>query len=208
MLQVVWLKRDLRLRDHQAIVEAAKRGPVVLVYCFEPELVKDPHYSERHWRFVSESLDDLNKQLLPFDSSVLCFQRSALNMLSLLHDTLGTFALRSYQEVGIARTYARDKTVAAWCKANAIHWQEYRYSGVVRGLKGRSYWYEAWHERIDQPCHDQAIDSIEWAKPERLKSLAGIDERDALWRTPHAAFQKGGEHLAWYTLKEIGRAHV
>lgn len=203
MLQVVWLKRDLRLRDHQPIVEAAKHGPMVLVYCFEPALVKDPHYSERHWRFVSESLDDLNKQLLPFDTSVLCFYRSALNMLSLLHDNFGTFALRSYQEVGIARTYERDKAVAIWCKANRVPWYEASYSGVRRGLKNRNYWYESWHELVEQPCHDQTINSIAWAKAEQLNSLANIDERDPAWRTPHSSFQKGGEHLAWYTLKDF-----
>ncbi|GAB3572600.1 deoxyribodipyrimidine photo-lyase [Spirosoma luteolum] len=66
-LSILWFKRDLRLRDHApltAAVAACRAGtPLLLLYCFEPELVANPNYDERHWRFVVESLADLNEQL-------------------------------------------------------------------------------------------------------------------------------------------------
>lgn len=50
-IAVVWLKRDLRLSDHQPLADAVASGlPVLLLYCFEPMLLADPHYSARHWR--------------------------------------------------------------------------------------------------------------------------------------------------------------
>lgn len=68
-INILWFKRDLRLRDHaplQAAV-AANGGPasrpLLLLYCFEPSVIADPNYNRRHWRFVTECLTDLNQQL-------------------------------------------------------------------------------------------------------------------------------------------------
>lgn len=63
-ISVLWFKRDLRLRDHAPLQAAIAAGrPVLLLYCFEPSVMADPNYDLRHWRFVHESLVDLNRQL-------------------------------------------------------------------------------------------------------------------------------------------------
>ena len=68
-VNLLWFKRDLRLRDHaplQTALSACQGGrprPLLLLYCFEPSLVADPNYELRHWRFVQESLSELNRQL-------------------------------------------------------------------------------------------------------------------------------------------------
>ena len=38
-VQCVWFKRDLRIGDHAALAEAAKRGPVLPVYVIEPSII-------------------------------------------------------------------------------------------------------------------------------------------------------------------------
>lgn len=66
-INILWFKRDLRLRDHaplKAAIEACRADrPLLLLYCFEPSVIADPNYNLRHWRFVQECLVDLNKQL-------------------------------------------------------------------------------------------------------------------------------------------------
>lgn len=64
VINVLWFKRDLRLRDHAPLQAAVVAGrPLLLVYCFEPSVMADPNYDPRHWRFVTECLADLNRQL-------------------------------------------------------------------------------------------------------------------------------------------------
>ncbi|MEZ0486956.1 cryptochrome/deoxyribodipyrimidine photo-lyase family protein [Fibrella aquatica] len=64
VITVLWFKRDLRLRDHAPLQAAINTGkPVLLLYCFEPSVQADPNYDPRHWRFVTECLADLNRQL-------------------------------------------------------------------------------------------------------------------------------------------------
>lgn len=64
IINVLWFKRDLRLRDHAPLQAAVAAGrPLLLLYCFEPSVMADPNYDLRHWRFVTECLADLNRQL-------------------------------------------------------------------------------------------------------------------------------------------------
>lgn len=82
-INVVWLKRDLRLTDHQPLTQAlSTKHPTVLLYIVEPLLLNNPHYSERHWRFVWQSLQDMDETLkayghritVLYDDALACFQ--------------------------------------------------------------------------------------------------------------------------------------
>ena len=42
-------------------------------------------------------------------------------------------ALHSHEEVGTENTFARDRAVAAWCRAEGVAWTEHRQTGVFRG---------------------------------------------------------------------------
>lgn len=73
-LDILWFKRDLRLRDHaplQAAITRGQRAPkrsLLLLYCFEPSLIADSNYELRHWRFVQECLLNLQQQLAALPS--------------------------------------------------------------------------------------------------------------------------------------------
>lgn len=68
-VNILWFKRDLRLRDHAPLQAAiareqrAPKRPLLLLYCFEPSLIADLNYELRHWRFVHECLTDLQQHL-------------------------------------------------------------------------------------------------------------------------------------------------
>ena len=70
-INVVWFKRDLRLRDHAPLAMAIEQDiPVLLLYVFEPSVMNIPEHSSRHWQFVWQSLLDLNQQLATFSAKV------------------------------------------------------------------------------------------------------------------------------------------
>ena len=70
-INIVWLKRDLRLQDHAPLAAACRlKEPLLLLYIVEPMLLRDPHYSARHWRFVWQSIEDLDRQLQGFGARV------------------------------------------------------------------------------------------------------------------------------------------
>jgi len=73
-INIVWFKRDLRLKDHKPLKLACEDElPALLIYLFEPSLVADPHYGTRHWRFVMQSLLEMKGTLEEQGHNLLIF---------------------------------------------------------------------------------------------------------------------------------------
>ncbi|MFQ3190213.1 MAG: deoxyribodipyrimidine photo-lyase, partial [Paraglaciecola sp.] len=160
-INVVWLKRDLRLRDHEALFNASANGShVLLVYIIEPILLEDPHYDIRHWRFIWQSLQDINQQLNPFNCQLLIMQGEATAVFSQLLKNVGIQHIYSHQEIGLSNTFERDKAIRMWCDSNAIQWSEFGYGAVIRGLTQRHDWDKNWQKRMRHPCFDRPLGEI------------------------------------------------
>lgn len=120
-IHLVWLKRDLRLHDNEAIFNALSSGKrVLLFYAFEPLLLNDPHYSERHWDFVKQSLEDLNQALKPYNSKILVVKSDIIAALNQLLTKYKINNIYSHKETGILVTFDRDKSFKRFCKNNLI----------------------------------------------------------------------------------------
>ena len=64
MTAIVWLRRDLRVRDHPALTAALGAGtPVVPVFCVDPRLLHGRHASGSRTQFLLECLEDLADSL-------------------------------------------------------------------------------------------------------------------------------------------------
>jgi deoxyribodipyrimidine photo-lyase len=152
-LQVVWFKRDLRVSDHAALAQAAMRGPVLPLYIAEPDLWRQPDASARQCAFIAESLAELREDLVRRGAPLTVRLGDAVEVLSALHQQHGIAALWSHQETGNGWTFARDKRVAAWCRAQGIPWNEPRQHGVMRALPTRNGWAREWDTFMGVPLH-------------------------------------------------------
>jgi deoxyribodipyrimidine photo-lyase len=150
-LQVVWFKRDLRIEDNAALAGAAARGPVLPLYMAEPELWRQPDVSARHWAFIAECLQELRDGLGALGVPLVIRSGDALDILDAIQKRHGIAALWSHEETGNGWTFARDKRVAAWCRANGIPWHQPRQNGVIRGLRVRGGWARAWDSFMALP---------------------------------------------------------
>ncbi len=155
-VQVVWLKRDLRLSDHRALLAAARRGPVALLYVFEPDLWAEPEYDASHLGFVVECLADLDRALEPLGTRVhrrVGRVRDVLESLGRFWaDQGGIGGLFSHQETGTLWTYARDRRVRRWCRNRGVPWTEIVQDGVERGPSERDGWATRWKHFVQQPA--------------------------------------------------------
>lgn len=196
ILQIVWLKRDLRLEDNEAIYNALNTGEqILLIYVFENLLLNDPHYSKRHWDFIKQSLTDLNNQLKPYNSKVLIVNSDIIPTINQLQSFYQIKNIFSHQETGILTTYNRDKTFQRYCRNNLISWHENINNGVQRSLKNREHWVEkcnAYFEKVPlkfQPKQNQLLE-IDYIF--KLESLFQITDLTTDFETP---FQKGGRTM-------------
>jgi deoxyribodipyrimidine photo-lyase len=209
-MNVLWFKRDLRLLDHEPLVRALDAGePVLLVYFLEPSLVADPHYDERHWRFVVQSLTDLNRQLQPFGAQVLMLQSEVLPALEAIHRRHNIETLFSHEETGLKITFDRDRAVARFCRKAGIRWVESPANGVVRGLQTRQTWAQDWQRFVSAPQQNPDWSRYQLAEldPKLFWKFRGKPLPKS-WTIPAAGFQVGGETEARRVLRSFltGRA--
>ncbi len=196
---VVWFKRDLRLSDHEPLTRAIETGhPVVLLYLFEPELLADPHYDERHWRFVWQSLQDMQRTLDKYGATLHIRFDGALSALQSLHHTLGFSALYSHQEIGIGVTFTRDKAIHAWCRQEQINWHETPTGAVIRALQDREQWDKSWQQVMRAPITPTPLAKAVWCR-----TTSQIEQTSPSWQTPQRGMQTGGSTLAWQTLESF-----
>ncbi|MDR9375286.1 MAG: deoxyribodipyrimidine photo-lyase, partial [Schleiferiaceae bacterium] len=66
-LHLVWIKRDLRLQDHEALRRASEQGqPVAAFWLMEPSLEAHPAMAPRHWQWQYHSARALQADLRPY----------------------------------------------------------------------------------------------------------------------------------------------
>jgi deoxyribodipyrimidine photo-lyase len=194
-VSVLWFKRDLRLDDHAPLRNAIAAGrPVLLMYCFESAVLADPRYSERHWRFVTESLQALDEALAPHGATVHVFESDMLPLLRRLHADLGISALYSHEETGVEITCERDRQVAAFTRTAGIDWQESQCNGVERGRRDRRDWNRRWQRFMQAPLERPDLKALRAVGPDALGSAAHLLQREPprSWRMRNTSFQPGG----------------
>ncbi len=199
-MQIVWFKRDLRLRDHEPLRNALQHNqPTLLIYIVEPSQLHDPHNHLKHWRFIWQSITDINQQLAAFNAKIYPLFGEAIDVLDKLLANFGSFTLYSHQEVGVNSTFKRDIEVSEWCKRNTITWHETPYAGVIRGAIHRDGWDEHWLRTMRRaPIHPP------------LANMLSLEAPPELWFKPPQEWtiicphtQRGGEGWAWKTLSSF-----
>ncbi|WP_339837045.1 deoxyribodipyrimidine photo-lyase [uncultured Flavobacterium sp.] len=107
-MNIVWFKRDLRLNDNEVLYNAISSGrKTLLLYIFEPSLQKDIHYSQRHFDFIKQSLESLQKELLQYHTQILIVEGEAIDIFKKLKNLISIRAVYSHQETGIKITFDR-----------------------------------------------------------------------------------------------------
>lgn len=194
MVQLVWFKRDLRVQDNRALAYAARSGPVVPFFAFEPELWHQPDMSARHWNFVRACLTELDQSLRALGQPLLFFQGEMTEILDRLDKAYGIDALWSHQETGNGWTYARDLRVGAWCRNKGIPWREERQGGVIRRLKSRDGWADRWDRLMKEDITPPpvALTAVASSDTTKLPTGQSLD----LKPMDHTLEDKGGRSRA------------
>ncbi len=214
-VNIVWLKRDLRIQDHAALYEASQQAHlneetlVIPVFSWDESVWSSPDYSQQHIAFVRECLVTLKKDLQSIGLNLFESTDGILNFLNTVSKTYRILGLYSHEETGNQFTYALDKRVTEWCRNHKLPWHEYPQNGVVRRLKNRDHWHAIWEKRMalsQYPVPPSANSIIK-----DLFKFNGVDDKPSYLNKPQMdkpLRQKGGREAAIKTLHSFlnGRA--
>jgi deoxyribodipyrimidine photo-lyase len=169
-MDVIWMKRDVRLGDHGPFAEVAKLSnqntPFLILYLWEPDQLSDPTVHGSHLHFINEGLVDLEQRLqqLQAQQLVRCEKPNQFQCLTVCHatiiDTLESILKRrpirrllAHEETGHMQSYIRDKAVRKWCRLHGVQFIEFPQTGVTRCLKTRDDFQKKLKLFLDQPPH-------------------------------------------------------
>ncbi|MCP9770966.1 deoxyribodipyrimidine photolyase [Lacihabitans sp. LS3-19] len=206
-INIVWIKRDIRIQDHEPICLAISQNiPFLIIYFFELSLISGQDTSLRHLQFQYHSILDFNKQSETSGMKIEIFQAEASIVFEFLNQHFDIQTIFSYRESGTLPTWQRDKWVAKFCKKNKIIWQECQRDGILRGIKNRENWDKKWIYAMSAdilvPSKTNLCLDLEHdfgLKKDLLESLKDYPKE----------FQPAGETKAWEYLHSFvaGRGH-
>ncbi len=198
-INIVWFKRDLRFADNEAIFHAHQSGlPLLLVYFFEPSVMNYDDSDSRHWRFIYESIQDLQRKLNVSNTKIYFFHNEVATVFSELVEHFDIQTVFSHQEIGNKITFDRDIAMQEFFQKNKIEWKEFQMHGVIRKLKSRQDWDKRWENVMrDTPKILKETDlNLISLDNDFYNSIKGELLPNEI-TTPNKNFQQGGENLAW-----------
>ncbi len=198
-INVVWFKRDLRFTDHEPLFAAQQKSlPLLMIYCFEPSLMGYHDSDVRHWRFVYESLQEMQAKLASKKGQIYIFHKEVKDVFNLLLQNYTINTVFSHQEIGNKISYDRDIEMQALFRQHEIKWAESQTNGIIRKLKNRSNWEERWHKKMTEP--PRLVDETKWnifQLPEKIHNQLKGEPLETEITKPDKNFQAGGEYWAW-----------
>lgn len=218
-MDVVWLKRDVRLHDHAPLRAAlTSSSPILILFVYEPDQLSHASVHGSHILFQNEALDAFNATFSSryATASPITFLHAEMpSALDALHAHRPIVRLLAHQETGHLASFARDRRVRAWCAARAIPFVEYPQTGVARPLRDRDHFTALYNRFISQPECDlppahslptlaaRLVTDAPSCGPLPLSSLPALSPAHAHDRPARA---KGGEHHALAMLDSFLRA--
>jgi deoxyribodipyrimidine photo-lyase len=198
-INIVWFKRDFRFTDHEPLFYASQHDlPILLVYFFEPLVMNYDDSDVRHWRFVYQSLQDMQSKLDVVNSKIYFFHNEVEPVFSEILKNFDVQNVFSHQEIGNKITFDRDLMMQDFFRKNEIIWKEFQMHGVIRKLKSRNDWDKRWEKVMranpkqiyikDLNLESLDVDFYNSIKGNSLSKEITIHNKN---------FQQGGENLAW-----------
>lgn len=210
-INIVWFKRDLRFTDHEPLYLAQQENlPTLLIYFFEPSVMNYDDSDVRHWRFIYESIQELNSKLKTYSTEIYCFHNEVQFVLNQLIDTFEIKNIFSHQEIGNKLTFDRDIAVQKLLEENNICWKQSQMHGVIRKLKSRKDWDIKWENvmRATSKLIDLNDFTFQNLEDNFYNNLKGNQLSEEI-TTRNKNFQEGGEYWAWRYLDSfVKERHV
>ena len=113
-VQLVWYKRDLRIRDHQPLVSALAAGTPLCCYVFEPELIEAQDFDWLHFEWLRQSVLELRSSLRRLGGELFVRVGRIPNVCEQLGKQVEIDAGWSHLETGNQISFRRDRHVARW----------------------------------------------------------------------------------------------
>ncbi|MBT5736211.1 MAG: hypothetical protein HOI28_05160, partial [Euryarchaeota archaeon] len=175
-VSLVWFKRDLRISDNQALLEAVNSQlPVICLFNIEPDRLHRSDVDSIHIEWELDCLRELRNSLESIGGKLLFNFGSTVEELTKIDQQYQIKKIYSNEETGLEWSWDIDKSVANWCAEHNVEFTEFPTNGIVRRLDSR----DNWKKERDLRMNHELVKT-----PEQIISPSGL-ESDEIPRIEH-----------------------
>ena len=155
MVNIVWFQFDLRINDHLPLFDASSAGSIIPLFIYDEKIWEGNDRSNRHRKFLFESLVDLDNELKKYQISLYVKIGDPLKIFHDLLSKYGKYSVFFHHETNINYHRLKVEKIKKWFQNNSIEFHEYQKNAVVAGLKSRNVWSQKWKEIINNEVVSQ-----------------------------------------------------
>ena len=148
---VVWFRYDLRVRDNEALFQAALNSKCLPIFILDTNFCKLNTTSHFHLSFINDSLIDLNLQLKKFNGNLNFYNGSTIEIFKHLYEK---FQFTKVFSNRIFKNYFHsdlDKNMKNFFLQNNIKWIQTNQFGIQLENRVRGTWSKNWNYQISKP---------------------------------------------------------
>ncbi|WP_254968399.1 FAD-binding domain-containing protein [Cyanobium sp. CH-040] len=144
-MQVLWFRRDLRLDDHPALVDACRRGPVLPLFILDAALLHHPETGPARVAFLLASLRALDHDLRRRGSRLLVRQGEPAAVLLAVVRQCGADGVVAHVDTERLVGRVRDARVSSALARAGIPLRWLEPPGCIPHLLAYPDWRRSWH---------------------------------------------------------------
>ena len=149
-INILWFKKDLRLSDNEALIEAQKDADILPLYIIEKKLWEQKAYSDRQWQFCKECLIELRTELEALGQPLVIRVGDVQEIFEEINSEFQIKGVYSHQETGDYFSFKRDQKILNWLRKENITWYQFLQFGVFRGNVNRNDWSNMYKKQLER----------------------------------------------------------
>lgn len=147
-ITLYWFRKDLRISDNAALIEASKNKNSAAIYIHDPKVISNHDFSHMHFDFINDSLINLENIFLQNNSFLNIFYDDPVSVFNKISEKFIIKKIITHYETGNWIVHNRNKKFLKYCNDMSINLEEFQCNGVVRDLRNRDGWANLWNKKM------------------------------------------------------------
>ncbi len=189
---VMWFRYDLRTIDNEALYLASQESLCIPLYIIDQDFLKLKTTSEKHLKFLSDSLNQLENNLMKINCRLNIFQADTLDIFKMLINKFNITKVYSNKIIKGNFFSELDYNVEHLFKSQGINWVQTNQFGIQLKKRVRGKWSENWRKFVNKPLI---------GRPRKTKYIF-VNKKYSLLQK-NSCIQNGGEDSALKLLKSF-----
>lgn len=191
----MWFRYDLRVNNNDALINASFNSKCLPIFILDTEFLNLETTSEFHLSFLTDSLEELSKNLEKYGGKLNIYKGKTIEILKMLiqnHSIKAVFSNKIFKNTFHTNL---DKNIKLFLRSLDVSWTQTNQFGIQLNHRERGKWSLHWKKFMSKPIKKDLIKTKFINDKNSIISYPLIKSKNKV--------QKGGENIALELLESF-----